>query len=102
MPVQSPFRVTGATLDVLTVLLEGGEDLTGLGIAKRARRMSGSVTVVLMRLERAGWVTSDWEAGTVEGRDWPRRRFYALAPMHAASARALVARRRRLGRWWRG
>jgi len=43
-------------------------ELTGLG--------SGTVYPILDRLERAGWISGDWEVGQPEGR--PRRRCYAV------------------------
>ncbi|MQM26143.1 helix-turn-helix transcriptional regulator [Glycomyces albidus] len=89
-----PFRVTAATLDVLEILLSGLGELYGLRIAKLIDRPSGSVVPILMRLERCGWVTSDWEPESRDRRG-PRRRFYELDPDHAAAARELLADRRR-------
>ncbi|MEV3937331.1 helix-turn-helix transcriptional regulator [Glycomyces sp. NPDC049804] len=90
---QPSFRVTAATLDVLEVLLSGSGELYGLRIAKLIDRPSGSVVPILMRLERCGWVTSDWEPESGDRRG-PRRRFYELDPDHAVAARELLAARR--------
>lgn len=87
------FRVTDATLDVLEVLLDGGNDLYGLKIAKAAIRPTGSVFPILARLEDCGWVTSEWEAGDPAARG-PRRRFYRLSPDGLVQARQLLAQRR--------
>ena len=87
------FRVTDATLDVLEILLDGGDDLYGLKIAKAAGRPTGSVFPILARLEGCGWVTSEWETSDPSERG-PRRRFYRLSPDGAELAAALLTRRR--------
>ncbi|MDN3239223.1 helix-turn-helix transcriptional regulator [Glycomyces tritici] len=91
---KTPFKVTPATLDVLEVLLSGDDELYSLKIAKAIKRPAGSVTPILMRLERCEWVTSRWEDDGGERRG-PRRRFYEIDPNHLAAARDLVASRRR-------
>jgi len=87
------FRVTDATLDVLEILLGGGEELYGLRIAKAASRPTGSVFPILARLEQLGWVISEWESGDPGARG-PRRRFYRLTGLGLAGARELVSQRR--------
>lgn len=89
-----PFKVTAATLDVLEVLLSGDKGLYGLKIAKTIDRSSGSIALILMRLENHGWVTSRWEPDTDERLSRPRRRFYELSGDHIATAKALIAARR--------
>jgi len=91
--VDAGFRVTDATLDVLEILLDGGDDLYGLKIAKAAGRPTGSVFPILARLENYGWVTSEWEAGDPTARG-PRRRFYRLSPDGIELAANLLKRRR--------
>ncbi|MFJ2099365.1 PadR family transcriptional regulator [Streptomyces anulatus] len=87
-----PFRITGATVDVVEALLSGDEELYGLKIAKSIGRPSGSVVPILMRLEACGWVLSEWEQDeSVRG---PRRRFYRLHADHIAEARRLVSERK--------
>ena len=87
------FRVTDATLDVLEVLLQDGDDLYGLKIANAAGRPTGSVFPILARLEDCGWATSEWEVGDPAERG-PRRRFYRLSPDGLVQARQLLAQRR--------
>jgi len=82
------FKPTRATLDVLQVLLLGGDELDLTRIAKRTRRTTPTITIVLMRLERAGWATSQWQGGTHTTR--PRRRYYQLHPDYTDAARALI------------
>lgn len=90
--MKTPFKITGATLDVLEVLISGDE-LHGFAIAKAAGKPTGSVYPILLRLEGAGWVESRWEEEHPEtGR--PRRRFYQLTADGMASARSVVQERR--------
>jgi hypothetical protein len=84
-------RVTPATLDVLAVLQNSSQPLWGLAVIKSSGRPAGSVYPILERLERAGWVTSEW-ADEPE-RPGPRRRYYELTRDGALSARALLGER---------
>jgi PadR family transcriptional regulator, regulatory protein PadR len=71
--------MTTQTLQLIGVLLSEPEaEWYGLQLAGEAALKSGSVYVVLARLEQAGWLTSRWEQidPSAEGR--PRRRLYAL------------------------
>ena len=71
--------MTTQTLQLIGVLLAEPEaEWYGLQLAGEAGLKSGSVYVVLGRLEQAGWLTSRWEEidPSAEGR--PRRRLYAL------------------------
>jgi PadR family transcriptional regulator, regulatory protein PadR len=86
-------RVTDATLDVLEVLLTSDLQLYGLKIAKAINRPTGSVFPILARLERIGWVSSEWEASDPTSKG-PRRRFYRLSGVGMARARTLVSQRR--------
>ncbi len=86
--------MTAATLDVLEVLLGPDEELYGLRIAKAIGRPTGSVYPILARLERMGWVDSEWEPTDAASRG-PRRRFYRLSPVGLAAARAAVKGRRK-------
>jgi PadR family transcriptional regulator PadR len=89
-------RMTLQTLRVLAVLMdEPAGHHYGLEIAKSAGLATGTLYPVLARLERAGWVTSDWEEidPVAEGR--PRRRLYQLtADGERAASRALAEARR--------
>lgn len=69
-------RVTAATVDVLRSLRAEGPDTWGLQIVKATGRPAGTVYPILERLERSGWVESQWEQGGV--RAGPRRRLYRL------------------------
>lgn len=81
-------RVTPATLDVLSVLLDAGTSTWGLAVIKASGRPAGSVYPILDRLEKSGWVTSAW--ADEPDRPGPRRRYYELSAEGARTARALV------------
>lgn len=84
-------RVTSATLDVLAVLQKSSDPLWGLAVIKSSGRPAGSVYPILERLERQGWVESEW-ADEPE-RPGPRRRYYQLTREGARAAHALRAER---------
>lgn len=60
---------------VLLALLTDAPNLSGYPLSKVAQVGSGAVYISLARLERQGWVTSDWETRSDE---LPRRRLYRL------------------------
>lgn len=80
------------TQQVLRVLLDDplGEHY-GLEIAKAAGLASGSLYPTLARLERDGWVTSDWEQVNQHDAGRPRRRYYRLTADGAVWARQELA-----------
>lgn len=71
-------RRTPALLAVLRCLLGSPEAIWGLGISKETGRPTGTVYPLLARLEREGFVRSEWEFD--ELRSGPRRRLYELTP----------------------
>lgn len=83
-------RLTPATLDVLTTLLGESDRVWGLRIVGLTSRPAGSVYPILERLERAGWVDSEWEDDPE--RSGPRRRLYRLTADGVEAARAAVSR----------
>lgn len=85
-------RTTPATADVLARLLEAHDPVWGLRIVQQAGRPAGSVYPILERLERLGWVTSDWEHSPE--RSGPRRRLYRLCADAAPAAREAIERDR--------
>lgn len=64
----------------MLVLLSGAPRLSGYPISRAAMVGSGSVYLILARLERLGWVTSEWETPDPLPPDCGRRRFYRLTP----------------------
>ena len=83
-------RLGRATIDVLTVLLGSDEPRWGLELIKLTGRPSGTVYPLLDRLERAGWVSSQWEVDTQ--RSGPRRRVYRMTPDGVVAARDALRR----------
>tara|TARA_R100001129_G_scaffold181297_3_gene160393 strand:- start:176 stop:487 length:312 start_codon:yes stop_codon:yes gene_type:complete len=86
-------RVTTATIDVLSVLLAESTATWGLRVVAESGRPAGTVYPILERLERLGWVASEWEAETE--RSGPRRRLYSFTADGAAAAQSAVASHRR-------
>ena len=81
-------RITPATVDVLSVLIDAGKPCWGLLVIKSSGRPAGSVYPILERLEQSGWLTSSWEDDP--SRVGPRRRYYELTAEGATAARATV------------
>lgn len=82
-------RITAATVDVLDCLISEPDSTWGLHIIKRSSRPAGTVYPILERLERSGWVGSEWDDS--DERPGPRRRLYRLTPDGLAAARTVVA-----------
>ncbi|SIO22242.1 PadR family transcriptional regulator [Agromyces cerinus] len=82
-------RITDATVDVLQALLDSPGPVWGLALVKASGRPAGSVYPILERLERAGWLESEWEQDA--SRPGPRRRYYTLSEGGAAAARQAIA-----------
>ena len=78
-------RLSHQALRVLKVFLDAFSDnvrseLAGADLMKAARVSSGTLYPILLRLERAGVLTSRWEEGRPEDLGRPRRRFYQITP----------------------
>jgi len=86
-------RITPATIDVLSCLLDASGATWGLEIIKSSTRPAGTVYPLLERLERLGWVDSRWD--DTDNRPGPRRRLYLLTADGAVAAREAVAGYRR-------
>jgi PadR family transcriptional regulator, regulatory protein PadR len=72
-------RLSLQTLRVLQVFLDRPrEPLAGSDIWKQTRMLSGTIYPILMRLERAHWLKSEWETLDPSTLGRPRRRFYQL------------------------
>ena len=85
-------KPTVETLRVLALLLEEpGKARYGLDLAKDAGLKSGTIYPLLARLERSGWLTSDFEDidPSVAGRR--PRRYYRLTGTGEVAARAQLA-----------
>ncbi|MGA8047551.1 MAG: helix-turn-helix transcriptional regulator [Dermatophilaceae bacterium] len=89
--MESLSRVTIATVDVLRALRAGGPQIWGLQVIKESGRAPGTVYPILERLERAGWIRSEWEDD--KARPGPRRRLYEFTAEGAAAAVELLVER---------
>lgn len=84
--------MTLQTIAVLQVMLEAPTHAHyGLQIAGRTRLPTGTIYPILARLERAGWVSSNWETRDPAEMERPRRRLYTLTGHGAQAARAALA-----------
>jgi DNA-binding PadR family transcriptional regulator len=81
-------RVTPQTAAVLKVLVDAPEiGLYGLEIAQAVGYPAGSVYAILLRLENAGWVSSEWEEVDPSLLGRPPRRYYRLTESGSWRAR---------------
>ncbi len=89
-------RVTEPTLDVFEVMYQAhrdGRDVHGWEIKKSTRRSGPTVYGVLDRMEDAGLIEGHWEHQDPSDKG-PRRRYYHLTGVGAATASKLIAERR--------
>lgn len=83
-------RLSHPTLLVLrAIIATPNQGISGAEIGRLTKLMSGTLYPILIRLEDAGWLESEWEE--VDPRDVgrPRRRLYTIT--RAGRARALSA-----------
>lgn len=79
-------RLTPQTAQVLEAVINRGP-LSGADIAKSTKLKSGTLYPLLLRLEEAGWLRSEWEVGDPRELGRPRRRFYQVTGVGAAHAK---------------
>jgi PadR family transcriptional regulator len=81
-------RITGPVLKVLGELLSNpSEEISGAQIAVKTKLASGTLYPILMRLERAKWVVSEWENVNPSEIGRPRRRLYRLTGLGGQKAK---------------
>jgi len=81
-------RMTGPTLKVLAQLITAARGgVSGAEITRSAKIPSGTLYPILFRLERAGWIESEWEDGDPSEMGRPRKRLYRLTSHGAQRAR---------------
>jgi DNA-binding MarR family transcriptional regulator len=82
-------RLTGSTLKVIGALMEVPLDgLSGADISRSTGVASGTLYPILYRLERLGWLQSEWEEGIPAALGRPRKRLYTVTPMGVREAEA--------------
>jgi PadR family transcriptional regulator, regulatory protein PadR len=75
-------RLSLQVLKVLQVFLEQpGGQFSGTDLLTRTSLASGTLYPILLRLERAGWLRSQWEALDPRAAGRPRRRYYSITPL---------------------
>ena len=78
MAVKDP-RLSHQTLRVIRLFLEQPKGrFAGSDICKQTGMLSGTLYPILMRLEKAGWLDSQWEELDPSEAGRPRKRLYWL------------------------
>jgi PadR family transcriptional regulator PadR len=95
LPASSVQPITRMTMPMLSVLaaLVDDDGWYGLRIAEATAMRTGTVYGVLVRFERAGWVTSTWENKEDPGEKsdpGAKRKYYQLTPEGRESALAVL------------
>ena len=70
-------RLTVKTLAVLNAVI-AKPMISGYEIKRRTGLFTGTLYPILVRLEEAGWLESEWEDGDPRDLGRPRRRFYRV------------------------
>jgi PadR family transcriptional regulator PadR len=84
-------NLTPQMVSVLEVMLvEPTEPWHGFELCKAAQLKSGTVYPLLVRLERAGWLESEWENVNPAEVGRPRRRLYRLTGPGEVNARHAI------------
>ncbi len=86
------FRMTRATRAVTETLLAMGGRHYVREICDAADVPSGVACPILARMERAGWLTSEWGDVDPENPHRPRRRYYTFTPTGREMALFRLAR----------
>ena len=85
-------RLSLQSLQVLSIFVElAPAELAGADIAKRARVGPGTLYPILMRLEEAEWLTSQWEDIDPKEAGRPRRRFYRITSLGLQRAQSALS-----------
>src|SRR5690349_14592766 len=85
-------RQSGASLKVLRYLLSDlGKHRSGAEITLATNVASGTLYPMLTRLQKAGWLLSEWEDSNPVELGRPRRRFYRLTALGQSGARSALA-----------
>jgi PadR family transcriptional regulator PadR len=85
-------QITRQTERVLAALLrQPAEQRYGLELSKEAGLASGTIYPILARLERAGWVSSEWEHIDTSAEGRRARRYYRLTGEGVRVAQAAVS-----------
>lgn len=83
-------RMTPQTLRVLEAVSRC-EDACGANLSRETGLPSGTLYPILLRLEAAGLVSSEWEVGDPAALGRPRRRFYRITAAGAREGQRFAA-----------
>jgi PadR family transcriptional regulator, regulatory protein PadR len=82
-------RLSAQTLKVLGALMSSRKnELSGADIARETKLASGTLYPILLRLEQAGWLASQWEEAAPSALGRPRRRLYHVTGVGAKKTTA--------------
>jgi PadR family transcriptional regulator, regulatory protein PadR len=85
-------RLSHQTLKVLRIFMERPQErLAGSDILKQIGMLSGTLYPILMRLERASWLESEWEQLDASEAGRPRKRLYRLSANGYHKTKAALA-----------
>jgi len=88
MRAESP-RMTGPTIRIIGELMTApAKGTSGAELSKVTKIPSGTMYPVLFRLEKAGWLESEWEDRDPSEMGRPRRRLYTITAKGAQKSRA--------------
>jgi DNA-binding PadR family transcriptional regulator len=92
METENKVRLSGPTLKVLKFFLEQPQEgRSGADIYREIGVGSGTLYPLLARLERAGWVSSEWETDDPSQMGRPRRRLYKLTGLGQTNAQQALS-----------
>jgi len=81
--------MTGPTLKVLGELMSSALlGMSGADISRTTGIPSGTLYPILIRLEKAGWLSSEWEAGDPSTLGRPRKRLYKMTTLGTRAAKS--------------
>jgi DNA-binding PadR family transcriptional regulator len=72
-------RLTPQAIKILgTFMAEPRKELSGADVATSTSLLSGTLYPLLIRFEKAGWLTARWEDGEAPELGRPKRKFYKI------------------------
>jgi PadR family transcriptional regulator, regulatory protein PadR len=86
MANERPPQMTRQTMVTLSILMKSTAPIAGSEIGKQSRLASGTLYPILIRLEQAGWIRSEWEEKEGAGTR-PRSRLYRVTGLGVHGAR---------------
>jgi len=89
--MEKDVRVTGPTLKALGQLLTAPDTgISGAEISKATKVASGTLYPIMFRLERARWVSSEWEDVDPSEAGRPRKRLYKITALGRVKSKSAI------------